>query len=71
MCSAIRSVIGGANPFSTIQAAPAQQAATMPGAAPTQRRRTLGGLAGGTLLTSPSGVSMAATTSGANTLLGA
>ena len=43
----------------------------MPGAAPTQRRRTLGGLAGGTLLTSPSGVSMAATTSGANTLLGA
>ncbi|MFZ9511284.1 MAG: hypothetical protein ACO27H_09905 [Burkholderiaceae bacterium] len=54
----------------TSQAA-TSQAATMPGAAPTQRRRTLGGLAGGTLLTSPSGVSMAATTSGANTLLGA
>lgn len=54
----------------SVAAAPALQPATTPGA-PTIRRRPLAGLSGGTLLTSPSGISTAASTTGANTLLGA
>lgn len=54
----------------TSPSAPAQQAASQPGATPIQRRRALGGLAS-TLLTAPSGISTASAATGANTLLGA